>query len=613
MTTIATLAVKLIADANAFISTMDQAQKKSQAWSDSVSKNMKEVGGNITNFGKGMTTFVTLPILAAGAGALKMASDLEETKNKVNVVFGSMSADVMEWSNDSATSMGLSQNAALSGAASFGNLFKTMGLGERPASDMSTNLVQLASDLGSFNNMDPTEVLQNLQSGLVGQSEPMLKFGVDIRDATVRAKALELGLVGLDGELSQAALTQARYALIMEQTATSHGDFANTSQGAANLLRTLQAQVTNTAGALGLQLLPYLIQAMQWFSGLITKFQALTPEQQKWIVVILAVVAAIGPLLIVVGSLVTAIGTIIGVLGAITAPILIVIAVIAALIAIGYLLYLAWTNNWGGIQEKTAAAIAFVQGLIASGMQFISDMTSGKLGAVSEIWNRTWSTIQLYFGTVVTNFKLILAAFTAAFHGDWYRFGELLRQVWDNSWRMIWIIVQTAWENIKTGVSAIVTNVVNFFKTTNWGEVGKNIVQGIANGITNSLSWIIDAARRAANAALQAAMGFLGIQSPSKVFEMQVGWQMAAGMAKGWTRGLGDMMPGTMQGVVPAVGSVSGMSAVGGGSSSARNGSIHITVQNRPLLSLGDRSEAEQVLKPMLLGMLRDLGVEVNR
>ena len=69
MTTIATLAVKLIADAGAFIASMNQAEQKTQAWSASVSKNMKQVGGQMTDVGKGMTTFVTLPILAAGGSA----------------------------------------------------------------------------------------------------------------------------------------------------------------------------------------------------------------------------------------------------------------------------------------------------------------------------------------------------------------------------------------------------------------------------------------------------------------------------------------------------------------------------------------------------------------
>lgn len=76
MTTIATLAVKLIADAGGFLATMDQAEEKSQTWSQNVSRNLKDVGGKMTDFGQGMTTRVTLPILGVGIAAVKFASDL---------------------------------------------------------------------------------------------------------------------------------------------------------------------------------------------------------------------------------------------------------------------------------------------------------------------------------------------------------------------------------------------------------------------------------------------------------------------------------------------------------------------------------------------------------
>jgi hypothetical protein len=66
------------------------------------------------------------------------------------------------------------------------------------------------------------------------------------------------------------------------------------------------------------------------------------------------------------------------------------------------------------------------------------------------------------------------------------------------------------------------------------------------------VSLVINAAIAVAQAAIDAAEGALGIQSPSKVFEVRVGWQMAAGMAQGWERGIQALMPGTMGGLMPA-------------------------------------------------------------
>ena len=104
---------------------------------------------------------------------------------------------------------------------------------------MSTGLVQLAADLASFNNLNPEEVFLKLQSGIVGEVEPMRALGVNLSAAAVNAKALQMGLVNANGELTEQAKIMARYALIMEQTGNAQGDFARTSDGLANSTRIL--------------------------------------------------------------------------------------------------------------------------------------------------------------------------------------------------------------------------------------------------------------------------------------------------------------------------------------------------------------------------------------
>lgn len=607
MTTIATLAVKLIADAAGFIGTMDESLKKTQTWSAGVSKSLKNTGGDLTDLGKKSTTFLTLPLIAAGGAALKMASDLAETKSKTSVVFASMTDDVMKWSQNSDTALGMSQQKALDAVSTFGAMGDSAGLSAKDNLKWSESLVQLGSDWSSFYNLNPVDSLNAIQSAVAGQYEPLRRMGIVINDTSLKQKAMQMGLMEEGGILSDAARYQALYALMVEKSSAAQGDFERTASGAANQARIVQAQFENAATTLGQQLLPYAIQLLQWVSQAITWFQQLTPEQQKWVVVILAVVAAIGPLLIIVGSLVTAVGAIIGVIGAITTPMLIVVAVIALLIAAGYLLYQAWTNNWGGIQEKTAAVLAFVQRIIAGGIQFIQDLTSGKLGAVSAIWVNTFSFIQTYIQNFVAIWRAIFAAFAAAANGDWYTFGAKMREAFDIMLKTVGSLIQTGWTNIQIAVSALVRNVVEFFRTTDWAQVGRNIVQGIANGIAAGASMIATAARNAANAALQAAKGFLGIHSPSSVFEMQVGWQMAAGAALGWENGLDKMLAPTLPGLSPAaIGNVSGFGSEGGG----RNGSVSVNVDYRPILSLGDEYEANEVLKPMLRSLLRELGVE---
>lgn len=602
MTTIATLAVKLIADSVAFTQSMDAAERTAQTWSSRVSTSMKNVGGSITDLGMKATTFLTLPLLGAGIAAVNYASDLEETKNKVVVVFGEMSEAVLDWSTDSAWAMGMSQNTALSAAGMFGNLFTTMGIGQDASADMSMGLVQLASDLASFNNMDPTEVLEKLRSGLVGEVEPLRTLGINLSQTAVAAKAMEMGLAGADGSLSAAALAQARYALILEQSANAAGDFARTSDGLANQQRILKAQFEDAAAALGVQLLPYALQFIQWVSGLIEKFQALTPEQQKWIIGIGALLAILGPLLIIIGSLITAIGAIIGVIGAISAPVLIVIAVIAGLIAIGYLLYQAWTNNWGGIRDETQAAIDFLKGLLQSGLQFIADLNSGKLGWISDVWNNTWNGIRMWFNTMVENIKSIFRLFSLAFQGDWRDFGEELRKIWDRSWKAIGEILSLAWNNLKLIVSNLVNNIISFFRDKDWGELGRMIVVGIVNGLKAMASWALNQIINFGQAIADVLAGFFQVGSPSRLMEEMIGKPLAMGVVVGWEKVLMESpferpLAGalaTPMGEMPTIRSRGG----------AGEGVV-VQFTYAPAVSLGDRYEAEHALAPMIADAVR--------
>lgn len=587
MTTIATLAVKMVGDISGYAKAMHEAEVKTRSAVTNIGNQLKNVGGQLSGWGQQATAALTLPIAGMAGVAINAASDLDETRNKVGVVFGDMSQSVMDWSANSATAMGQSQQQALEAAGTYGNLMLTMGMAQQPAADMSMQMVQLASDMASFNNADPSEVLLAIRSGLIGESEPLRRFGVNLSEAAVQAKAMQMGLADSKEELTDADKLQARYALIMQQTATAQGDFARTADGVANSTRIAKAQLADAAAVLGAQLLPYALQFVRWVSELVNKFQALTPEQQKWILILAGIAAAIGPVLMVIGGLVTMIGTIMTIATAITTPILVVVGVIVALIALAALLYTAWTNNWGGIQQKTEAVVNFIKGVIDGGMQFINDLTTGKLGWLSQLWSNTWNTISVNIQTFLTNIKLIFLAFQAGFQGDWYQFGALMRQAWDNAMNALKNTAQNAWNNIKLLFSQAAKNIGDFFKNTDWGAVGEAIIDGIAKGISGAVAGLVNAAKNAADAALNAAKGFLGIRSPSIKFEREVGWQMAAGTARGLEMGLdrlippafGMLTPSPVMAAAPTAVSVAGVKAPGALGANGMNDPVLVLLQ----------------------------------
>ena len=84
----------------------------------------------------------------------------------------------------------------------------------------------------------------------------------------------------------------------------------------------------------------------------------------------------------------------------------------------------------------------------------------------------------------------------------------------------------------------MVSQIKNAFTSVNWGSVGMNIIKGIASGLTGAAGAIVEAAKSAANKALDAAKSALGIHSPSRVFRDQVGKMMALGMGIGFEKNI---------------------------------------------------------------------------
>ncbi len=85
-------------------------------------------------------------------------------------------------------------------------------------------------------------------------------------------------------------------------------------------------------------------------------------------------------------------------------------------------------------------------------------------------------------------------------------------------------------------IPSIISQIKNAFTSINWGEVGSDIIKGIANGLKSAGGAIVEAAKSAAKSALNAAKDFLGIHSPSRVFRDQVGKMMALGMGIGFDK-----------------------------------------------------------------------------
>lgn len=269
---------------------------------------MQNMGEKLTAIGTKMTAAITVPLAAAGAAMVKFASDTEESRNKVEVVFGSMAESVKQFASEALNAYGIAEGTALQMTSTFGAMASSMGLTSSQAADMSMSLTGLAADMASFYNVS-TEVAQtSLQGVFTGETEALKKFGIVMTQTNLEDFAKRFGKAY--SQMSEGEKVLTRYAYVMDATKDAQGDFARTSDGAANSFRVLQESLKELAAALGEQLLPIITPVVQAITRFVQFISKLPAPIQKVIVVLGLLVAAIGPVILIIGALMSSIGAI---------------------------------------------------------------------------------------------------------------------------------------------------------------------------------------------------------------------------------------------------------------------------------------------------------------
>lgn len=87
--------------------------------------------------------------------------------------------------------------------------------------------------------------------------------------------------------------------------------------------------------------------------------------------------------------------------------------------------------------------------------------------------------------------------------------------------------------DLVAAVPKLTKTILDKFKEVNWLEIGTNIIKGLVKGILNGTGMVAEAIKEVAQSAIDAAKSKLGIHSPSRVFESQIGRMIDLGMAAG--------------------------------------------------------------------------------
>lgn len=264
-------------------------------------------------------------------------------------------------------------------------------------------------------------------------------------------------------------------------------------------LTTLKSALSEAAISLGEQLVPIIKQGVGFIQNLTDKFNSLSDEQKKIVIVIGLVVSAIAPLLIVLGSVISGIGSfILGIAGLVTmgsTGLIVIAAVIGLLVELAgwfvfvtstimivvYALKTAWESN-EEFREKVTAIFERLKKVIADFFEefksrteglrkafeniinFLKPLWEGFCNFLAPIWEAEFSAIVDFVENVFNVILGLLDVFIGVFTGDW----------------------STAWNGIKEILAGIIG--VSVEDLENAGKAIQSIFTGIVDGIKEKMN-----------------------------------------------------------------------------------------------------------------------------
>jgi len=279
--TTAEFVATLRADSSQAVAEFNKAGDKIDKAMDGASSSVTRLDNAMSRLGRGLVGGVAFgQIINLSKDMVESTAKLEDTIAAAGVTFGDFSGDIEEFAKDASKNFGLSTVAALDAANQFAALGKSAGLTGQDLAGFSTEMVALAGDLSSFRGTTVEEAITAIGSGLRGESEPLRRFGVLLNDATLKARAMAMGIYAGTDALTPQQKVLAAQAEILAQTTDAQGDFARTADSTANSLKTASAEMENAKAAAGEALAPAITTLAQAVTPLLEGFSQLPGELQ---------------------------------------------------------------------------------------------------------------------------------------------------------------------------------------------------------------------------------------------------------------------------------------------------------------------------------------------
>lgn len=278
-----------ISQTNVTINYFEAAQKKANEEVDDGTKAFEALTSKLKGYVAGFLSLRTaFSILKQG---IEYASDLAEVQNVVDVTFSDAADSVSEWCQNTLTAYGLNEATAKQYVGTMGAMLKSSGVAEDSIVSLSESLTALAGDIASMYNLDADEAFGKIRSGISGETEPLKQLGINMSVANLEAYALAQGIETSYSSMSQAQQMVLRYNYLLDATSDAQTDFSRTQDSWANQTKLLQENWTALIGTASGGIISTLTPALQNLNSIITNLQQ---SWAQWSPLLSTIAVAIG-------------------------------------------------------------------------------------------------------------------------------------------------------------------------------------------------------------------------------------------------------------------------------------------------------------------------------
>lgn len=206
----------------------------------------------------------------------------EEYKTAFENAIGNENAKLSGFNVDSATgdftptgtkNLGLDIGKLQQFQGEITSVTNALGLSAQTSQVASMGFSKLAGDMSSLKNVSLDKVMADFQSGLLGQSRALYKYGVDITNATLQQYAYNNGISESISKMTQGEKMQLRMLAILDRSKVAWGDLANTINQPANQLRMFTVGVKNLAMTIGKILMPMVTGVLPYLNAMVIALQ----------------------------------------------------------------------------------------------------------------------------------------------------------------------------------------------------------------------------------------------------------------------------------------------------------------------------------------------------